>query len=84
MQRAIAKLSEEKFDEKELVDQSAVKLLDVVVKKLEKGKDVVEAPETEEGEAPSGDVIDLMAALERNLKRGREAKPRRNRASSRA
>src|SRR5919197_767894 len=59
MERAIAKLSKEKFDEKELVDQSAVKLLDIVVKKLEKGKDVIEAREAEDEEVPSGDVIDL-------------------------
>ena len=84
MQRAIAKLSEQKFDEKELVDHTAVKLWDVVVKKLEKGEDVVEAPETDEEEGPSGDVIDLMAALERSLKRGRASKPRRKRVSSRA
>jgi DNA end-binding protein Ku len=78
MQRAIAKLSEEKFDEKELVDHTAVKLWDVVVKKLEKGEDVVEAPETDEEEGPSGDVIDLMAALEKSLKRGRSPKPARS------
>jgi DNA end-binding protein Ku len=87
MERAIEKLTKGKFDEKDLVDQSAVKVLDVVEKKLEKGKDVVELPK-EEAEEPAADVIDLMAALERSLKRGhgsratgRTRRPRRKAAT---
>jgi DNA end-binding protein Ku len=85
MKRAIEKLTEKGFDEKELVDKSAVRLLGVVEKKLEKDQDVVELPSDAEGEEARSDVIDLMAALEKSLSKGRSAtRPARRRLRKQA
>ena len=85
MERAIEKLAEKGFDERELVDQSAVRLLDVVEKKLEKDEDVVGLPRDTEDEVARSDVIDLMSALEKSLRKGRSAaKPARRRSRKQA
>ena len=85
MERAIEKLAEKGFDERELVDQSAVRLLDVVEKKLEKDEDVVELPRDTEDAGARSDVIDLMSALEKSLRKGRSAaKPARRRSRKQA
>lgn len=70
MERAIEKLTGGKFSEKDLVDRSAVRLLDIVEKKVKKDEDVVELPVEEEGER--ADTIDLIQALERSLTSGRK------------
>ncbi|HEU4993859.1 MAG TPA: Ku protein [Gemmatimonadaceae bacterium] len=75
VEREIARLTESELDENELVDHPAVKLLDLVEKKLKKDKDVLELPEEqEEEEATGADVIDLRKALERSLRKGAAAK----------
>jgi DNA end-binding protein Ku len=92
VERAIAKLTEKEFSEKDLVDRAAVRLFDVIEKKLEKGEDVVEVPEAEDEERAN--TLDLMQALERSLTKGRSgdagstrrqkpAKRSRRRASAR-
>lgn len=66
MEKAIGALSESAFDEKELEDRSAEKLLELVARKEKAGKDVVAAPADAEP-APSEGVIDLMEVLKRSL-----------------
>ena len=71
LEKAIEKLTEKSFSEKDLVDRSAVRLFDVIEKKLKKGEDVVELPAAEDDER--SDTLDLMQALERSLTQGRSA-----------
>jgi DNA end-binding protein Ku len=71
MERAIEKLTEAKFNAKDLVDESAVKLLDIVERKVKKDEDVVELPE--EAAEERADTIDLMEALERSLLKGKSS-----------
>ena len=78
IERAIAKLTESKFSENDLEDTSAVKLFDLIEKKAKKDEDVVELPEAEREEQPAT-TLDLMAALERSLSKGKRAKPHRAR-----
>jgi DNA end-binding protein Ku len=66
MEKAIAALSESAFDEGELEDRSAEKLLDLVARKEKSGEDVVPAPGHVDAE-PSEGVIDLMEVLKRSL-----------------
>jgi len=66
MEKAIAALSESAFDEKELEDRSAEKLLELVARKEKSGEGVVAAREDAEP-APSEGVIDLMEVLKRSL-----------------
>jgi DNA end-binding protein Ku len=75
MERAIEKLTETKFSEKDLVDESAVKLLEIVEKKVKKDEDVVEVPE--EAAEERADTIDLMKALERSLTAGKRSTRKR-------
>jgi DNA end-binding protein Ku len=75
MERAIEKLTEAAFSEKELVDESAVKLLEIVEKKVKKDEDVVEVPE--EAAEERADTIDLMEALERSLTAGKRRTARK-------
>ena len=85
IEKAIEKLTSDKFSEKDLVDRSAVRLLDIVEKKVKKDQDVVELPADEEEER--ADTLDLMQALERSLTSGRKrsttSKRRPRRASAR-
>ena len=74
VERAIAKLTEEKFSERELVDRSMERLREVIQKKLDKGEDVVELPAEARDEEPPANTLDLMAALERSLSKGGGAK----------
>jgi DNA end-binding protein Ku len=85
IEKAIEKLAEDKFSEEDLVDRSAVRLLDIVEKKVKKDQDVVELPAEEEGEERA-DTVDLMEALERSLTSGRKAPQRKTarRAAKRA
>ncbi|MGH7678254.1 MAG: Ku protein [Gemmatimonadaceae bacterium] len=83
IEKAIEKLADDKFSEKDLVDRSAVRLLDIVEKKVKKDQDVVELPEDEDEER--ADMLDLMQALERSLTSGRKrsarSKPARKRVT---
>ena len=65
IEKAIAKLEEKDFDQSELVDTSAEKLLELVAKKEKSGEDVVEAAEVPA--EPEEGIIDLMEVLKRSL-----------------
>jgi DNA end-binding protein Ku len=65
---AIGRLEEKKFDEKELIDHGAERLLELVARKEKSGTDVVEAPAGDV--EPSEGVIDLMEVLRRSLQGG--------------
>jgi DNA end-binding protein Ku len=78
-EKAIAKLTEAKFSENDLEDTAAVKLFSLIEKKASKDQDVVELPKEEKDE-PRATTLDLMAALERSLTKGKQsAKPTRAR-----
>jgi DNA end-binding protein Ku len=81
-EKAIARLTEKEFSEKDLVDRAAVRLFDVIEKKLEKGKDVIEVPELEDEERSN--TLDLMQALERSLTKGRSGAAGSGRRPTRA
>lgn len=71
MKRAIAKSKAAQLDESELTDDASARLLALACKKLERGVDVVRAPELPEDEPESessGEVIDLLALIRKRLR----------------
>lgn len=79
VEKAIARLTEAKFSENDLEDRGVVRLFDLIEKKAAKDKDVVELPK-EEKEEQRATTLDLMAALERSLTKGKSgSKPTRTR-----
>jgi len=79
--RAISKLEQRGIAERELSDSSSEDLLALARKKLARGEDVVEAPETPKQEAATegggtreetadagGEVIDLLALIQQRLR----------------
>jgi DNA end-binding protein Ku len=71
-EKEISKLAKPSLDTKELVDKSDDRLLKLVKEKVKAGKDVFEIEEDED-EKESGDVLDLVALLQRSLSGGAEA-----------
>ena len=69
--KAIARLSKSSFDEDELENRAVVKLFDIIEKKAEKEQDVFELPKGAEEEEAPADTLDLMAAIEASLKKGK-------------
>jgi DNA end-binding protein Ku len=90
--RAISKLEKKGLDEKELSDSSGEQLLELARKKLKRGEDVVEAPQDapsrsgEEGAASEagagGEVVDLLALIQKRLRESSSRKPRASRPSA--
>jgi DNA end-binding protein Ku len=70
-EKEISKLAKPSLDPKELVDKSDDRLLKLVKEKVKAGKDVFELEEEDSGD--SGDVLDLVALLQRSLSGGAEA-----------
>lgn len=68
----IDKLTTDKLDESELMDQPTRRLLELVERKLDAGEDVVRAPEVSESEPETAEIIDLMEILKQSLQ-GRDA-----------
>lgn len=82
VQKAIAKLSKAQFSENDLEDRGVVRLFEIIEKKAAKDEDVVELPK-EEAKEERVTTLDLMAALERSLTKGKKPAarpPRRKRA----
>jgi DNA end-binding protein Ku len=80
IEKAIDAAAEDSFDPDELRDDSADRLRELAEKKQRSGEDLVQAKDVEE--APSADVVDLMAVLKRSL-RAHEAAPAAGRPSAR-
>ena len=79
IEKAITKLTEAKFSENDLEDRAVVKLFDLIERKAKKDENVIELPKAEREEPPAT-TLDLMAALERSLTKGKgTAKPSRSR-----
>ena len=71
-EKVITRLSKASFDEDELENRAVVKLFDIIEKKAEKEEDVFELPKKAAAdEAPASDTLDLMAAIEASLKKGK-------------
>jgi non-homologous end joining protein Ku len=81
IQTAIRKIDRKTFDPDELVDHTRERLLRVVEKKRKEGEDVVE---TEESEAPPGDIIDLMEVLKRSLSGKESSRPKKSGSKNKA
>ncbi len=79
MEKAIAKLAEDRLDPSELEDREAAQLRALAERKRKKGEDVVEAPagERETGEEAPGDLIQALTASLRGDRRGPQAVRRR-------
>lgn len=82
MKRRLSRLLKKGLDDKELRDEEPEQLLKVARQKLQKGVDVIEAPEAPPEEAAEGaQVIDIMALIKRRLAEGApEKKPARARS----
>ena len=85
MEREMSKLTKRSLDVKELHDDRAEKLLDLVMRKQAEGRDVVESQVTAETD-DRDTVIDLMAELEKRMQGGdaREQPARTTRTRKRA
>lgn len=68
-ENAIARLSRKTLDLKEMRDEYAQRMLNLIEKKRTKRENVVKAPVPRKGPA---EVIDLMEVLKRNLEQGRK------------
>lgn len=69
MEQAIRAASISDIDQKDLEDDDAGRLLDLVKKKKASGKDVIQIPEVaEEEKEEKGKVIDLMEILKQSMK----------------
>jgi DNA end-binding protein Ku len=66
-EKAINAITEKEFDDTELVDRGAERLLQLVEKKRESGEGVVAAPAGTVSESAGEGVIDLMEVLKRSL-----------------
>lgn len=85
MEKAIRELSSTRLDREELADLGARRLSDLVRKKLDAGKDVLEgsiSPEDEDEDG--GEPIDIMEVLKESLRRAAAAKTARKPAKRRA
>ena len=81
MSAAINRLKKADLAEKELRDEWADRLLELVARKAKKGEDTVDLPEeAEEAGRPDSDVIDLMEVLKRSLEGAKERKSERGSA----
>ena len=68
MEEAIQEASVREIDEKDLADADADRILALVEKKMQSGRDVIPLPESaEEEEEETGKVIDLMEVLKRSM-----------------
>jgi DNA end-binding protein Ku len=77
--RAIAAHAADKLDRRELEDDHAEGLLELVERKHKRGDDVVERPELAAAAEPHAEIIDLMEVLKQSLgvEGGRRAGPKR-------
>jgi non-homologous end joining protein Ku len=68
-EKAIDNLTREKLDIDELSDRYATKITELVESKEKKGEDLVKTSgaDTEDGEPPSADVLDLMKVLRQRV-----------------
>lgn len=66
IKQQIAKMASDELDRDELADEASHRLLDLVERKLESGRDVVHAPEIA-AEEEGAEIIDLMQVLTQRL-----------------
>ncbi|SDL63960.1 DNA end-binding protein Ku [Modicisalibacter muralis] len=70
-EKNIKALTKSKLDREVLKDRHSQRVLERVHKKLDKGEDVIDAPEEPEDEAEQGgEVVDLMQVLKQSLAQG--------------
>ena len=79
MAASLISTMEADFDPTEYTDEYREQMLELLTKKLESGEDVIEVEAGEDDTAkPSGKVVDLMAALQESIERGKARQAERS------
>jgi DNA end-binding protein Ku len=82
LERAIEALAAKRLDPRELEDEEAQRILQLVERKRKKGEDVVEVPELAADAEEQAEIVDLMEMLKRSLGARGASGPRRGPRSS--